>query len=121
MAKLIPTTNLFANNYGYSDVHPNEIVRIVSDKCIEIRAMDVSENINKADLKFHVGGFSAHCSNQNTQDYIYTSNTKNSVKKIRLNKVGMLSATEPNVAWKCKNGSHYVIEEEPCKFHDYNF
>tara|TARA_R110000744_G_scaffold46466_6_gene102713 strand:+ start:321 stop:686 length:366 start_codon:yes stop_codon:yes gene_type:complete len=121
MQKLAPTTELFANHHGYSDVSPYEIVRIVSDKCIEIRAMDTSENINKADLEFHVGGFSAHCSNQNSQDYIYTSNTENPVQKIRLNKVGMLSATEPNMAWKCKYGARYNIAEAPYKFHDYNF
>ena len=41
---LIPTTDRFANRCGYSDVHPYEIVRIVSDKCIEVRAMDTGEN-----------------------------------------------------------------------------
>ncbi len=118
MTNLIPTTELFANLCGYSDVYPYEIVRIVSDKCIEVRPMDVSENINKADLEFHVGGFSAHCSNQHSQDYIYTSNPENHVMKIRLNRVSQYCADK---IWKCKNGQRFSIAEAPYKFYDYNF
>ena len=109
MTNLKPTTELFANLYGYSDVHPYEIVRIVSDKCIEVRAMDVSENKTKMDGV--AGGFSGHCVNQNAQEYDYTSNPENSVTKVRLNKRG----------WQNKFGQRFRIDEEPYKFHDYNF
>lgn len=30
----------FANRLGYSDVEPFEVVRVVSDKCLEIRGME---------------------------------------------------------------------------------
>tara|TARA_R110000803_G_scaffold112151_1_gene180513 strand:+ start:1550 stop:1882 length:333 start_codon:yes stop_codon:yes gene_type:complete len=110
MTNLTPTNDLFANRYGHSDVEPYEIVRIVSEKCIEVRAMDTSDNKTKMD--FHVGGFSANCSNQNAQKYDYTSNPKNPVKKIRLNKV---------LVWKSKYGEKFSIAKNPYKFYDYNF
>tara|TARA_R100001377_G_C3181103_1_gene106695 strand:- start:847 stop:1182 length:336 start_codon:yes stop_codon:yes gene_type:complete len=111
MTTLTPTTDLFANHHGYSDVHPYEIVRIVSDKCIEIREMDTSEN--KTKMNFVAGGFSAHCSNQNAQDYDYTSNPENHVEKIRFSRVSKV--------WKCKGGGRYNIAKAPRKFYDYNF
>ena len=106
---LKPTTDRFANRCGYSDVYPYEIVRIVSDKTIEVRAMDVSENKTKMD--FDIGGFSAHCSNQSEQSYDYSSNEEAHVFRIRLGKQG----------WKCKNGNRFSIDAEPFKYHDYNF
>ena len=119
MTNLTPTTELFANHCGYSDVHPFEIVRIVSDKCIEIRAMDTSDN--KTKMHFHVGGFSANCSNQDAQDYDYTSNPENPVKKIRLNKVGTERNGIPVLVWKSKYGEKFSIAKNPYKFYDYNF
>ena len=116
---LIPTTDIFANRCGYSDVHPYEIVRIVSEKCIEVRAMDTGEN--KTELKFHVGGFSAHCSNQHAQDYDYTSNPDNAVIKIRLNRTGTHHDGTPILTWKSKHGERFAIADAPHKFHDFNF
>mgnify|MGYP003637258842 FL=1 len=116
MNNLTPTTELFANELGYSDVHPYEIVRIVSDKCIEVRAMDVGEN--KTKMAFQVGGFSAHCSNQSQQDYDYTSNPENVVIKVRLNRVSQYCADK---VWKSKHGQRYEISAAPRKFYDYNF
>ena len=81
--------------------------------------MDTGEN--KTELKFHVGGFSAHCSNQDAQEYDYASNTENPVIKIRLNKVGTKYDGTPNLRWKNKYGERFVISEAPRKFHDYNF
>ena len=34
----------YANQYGYSDIEPYEIVRVVSDKTIEIRNMNAERN-----------------------------------------------------------------------------
>ena len=110
MQNLIPTTDLFANFCGYSDVEPYEITSIVSDKCIEVRAMDTSKQ--KTKLDFHVGGFSAHCSNQGDQKYDYTSNSENSVQRIRLRKNG---------GWMNKYDQRFSIAKAPHKFYDYNF
>jgi len=105
-----PTQGCFANRCGYTDVHPFEVVRIVSDKCIEVRAMDTSDN--KTKLDFHVGGFSAHCSNQKDQSYDFTSNPDNQTIKVRLHK---------DTWWRSKHGERFYIAEAPRKFHDYNF
>tara|TARA_R110000803_G_scaffold14701_1_gene40856 strand:+ start:43 stop:372 length:330 start_codon:yes stop_codon:yes gene_type:complete len=109
MTNLKPATNLFANRAGYSDVEPFEIVKVVSEKTIDIRVMDTSENKTKMD--FHVGGFSAHCSNQSEQKYDYASNSENKTIRARLRKDGYFHS-----AW----GRHFIAET-PQKFHDYNF
>ena len=102
----------FANNHGYSDVTPYEIVREVSTKTIEIRRMD-SERDESFELKFHVGGFSANCSNQNDQRWFITSNEENAVIRIRYSKA--------NDVWQDASGSRYLLSEKPTKFYDYNF
>jgi hypothetical protein len=56
----------YANHCMYSDVDPYEIVRVISDKTIEIREMKAVRD-DSVKLEFHVGGFSAHCSNQSEQ------------------------------------------------------
>ena len=56
----------FANHIGYSDVNPFEVVKVISDKTIEIRAMD-AERDDSVKLDFIPGGFSAHCANQSEQ------------------------------------------------------
>ena len=104
------TTNSFANHHGYSDVHPYEVVRVVSGKTLEVRAMDTGEN--KTELQFVAGGFSAHCTNNYAQDYDYTSNPENHVFRIRSSKAG---------DWKDKHGRRFVISDAPSKFYDYNF
>ncbi|MDA1136421.1 MAG: hypothetical protein O2916_09290 [Proteobacteria bacterium] len=32
-------TEKFANHLGYSDINPYEVERVVSEKCVEIRAI----------------------------------------------------------------------------------
>ena len=100
----------YANRIGYSDVNPFEVVRVVSEKCLEIRAMD-AECDKSVELQFHVGGFAAHCSNQHDQKWFIKSNPENSVVRIRLGKRG----------WKDKYGNDYSLNDEPIKFYDYNF
>ena len=104
------TTNTFANWHGYSDVYPYEVVRVISNKTLEVRAMETSEN--KTKLQFVAGGFSAHCTNNYAQDYDYSSNPENPVFRIRASKAG---------DWKDKHGRRFVISDVPSKFHDYNF
>ena len=99
----------FANLIGYSDVEPYEIVRRISDKTIEIREMD-AERDESVKMEFHVGGFSAHCSNQRDQKWIIKSNPSNPVTRIRLGKKG----------WTGKRG-RYALDDQPVKFYDYNF
>ena len=100
----------YANQIGYTDVNPWEVIKVVSKKTLEIRKMDC-EHINKADLTFHVGGFSAHCSNQHEQVWAMKSNPDALVWRIRLHKDGK---------WYHHN-IKFELAEKPRKFYDFNF
>ena len=97
----------YANRYGWSDVDPFEIVRWVSDKTIEVRAMDA---IRDPDWKpEHVpGGFAGVCVNQNEQKWNITSNPSYGTLRLRLGKKG----------W---HGGSFRLSDFPRKFYDYNF
>jgi hypothetical protein len=110
MNELTPTTDRFANQAGYSDVTPFEIIRVVSSKTIEIREM-TAESDQSAVLDFHLGGFSAHCSNQNQQKWSITSNAAAPVIRARLRGDGFFHSGR---------GRHF-ISDSACRFYDYNF
>ena len=99
-----------ANEIGYSDVYPYEIVRRVSDKTIEIRAMDAALD-PEWKPEFIPGGFCAHCVNQHSQRWVYSSNPNNPLRRIRLTKRG----------WRGVGGAKFRLGSAPRKFHDYNF
>ncbi len=100
----------FANMIGYSDVTPYEVVRIVSDKTIEIREMKATL-IEGWKPDMIAGGFSAHCANNGTQEYTYESDPEAQVIRARLNKNGK---------WKSVYGEHRIADK-PKRFYDYNF
>jgi len=117
-------TEKFANYLGYTDINPYEVVRVVSDKCVEIRAMD-AEDI-KWDKKIVQGGFSHRVLNQDDQQWDITSNEANPIVRIRLNKSGQKYDRETKsfidaYDWKDKDGSRYSLSNKPIKFYDYNF
>jgi hypothetical protein len=103
--------NKFANHYGYSDVNPFEVVKVVSDKTIEVREMDAEKDPSWVP-DWHVGGFAGHCSNQQEQKWFITSNGSNPVVRIRLSKSGV---------WKDKHGRKFGLSDQPTRFYDYNF
>ena len=98
-----------ANNLGWTDVNPFEIVRVVSAKTIEVRMMDSKELDWERD--FHEGGFLGNTSNQNDQKWEITSNPSNPIIKARLIK---------DVHFYSDHGIH-SLSNEPRKFYDYNF
>ena len=100
----------FANHIGYSDITPYEVVRVVSDKTLEIREMDAQRD-ESVKLDWVVGGFSGICLNQRDQNWVITSNEQNRVTRIRLGKKG----------WKDAHGRRFELSAEPVKFYDYNF
>ena len=102
----------FANHIGYSDVNPFEIVRRVSDRTIEIRAMNAERANPKEDMGFIPGGFVGHFADQHKQQWTITSNPEARVTRIRLQKDGK---------WRCKHGERFILAAQPRKFHDYNF
>ena len=99
-----------ANCSGWSDMSPYEIVRVISEKTIEIRAMR-SEKDPNFKPEFVSGGFAGHCTNQNEQKWTYTSVEENDVIKARLRKDGYFYS---------RFGRH-ILDNEPVKFYDYNF
>ena len=103
------TRKHYINQIVGSDVLPLEIIRWVSDKTVDARGMESSEN--KTKLHFASGGFAGHCTNQDEQRYDYASDPSRPVIRVRLNKTG----------WRDKHNNLYVLEENPRKFHDFNF
>lgn len=100
----------YANHIGYSDIYPFEIVRRVSDKTVEIRAMH-AERDPEWKPEFVSGGFCGTVVNQNQQRWIITRNEQATPFRIRLGKKG----------WKDSGGARYQISDKPVMFHDYNF
>lgn len=103
------TAPKFLNNHGYSDIHPYEVVRVVSEKCVEIREMDAELS---ADWKpnFIPGGFAGHVTNNAEQVWTFKSNPERPIIRARLGKRG----------WKSHLGFHRP-SDQPRRFHDYNF
>ncbi len=107
---LTPEVGMGAARYGWSDVHPFEVVRVVSDKCIEIRAMHAEGGLKKG-AEFMPGGFVGHYPNQERdQEWTLTSNPEATVVRIRLNNRGR---------WMHKTERFSV--GTAVKFRDYNF
>ena len=103
----------YANYAMYTDVQPYEIVRVVSDKCLEVRHMDAKQLHTPEDLGWISGGFAGHATkNREGQKWEITSNLNNRVFKIRRQKNG---------TWKKAGGGRFYLSTEPHKFHDYNF
>ena len=100
----------FANHYGYSDANPFEIVRHISDKTIEIRAMnaEISKDWKR---EFVPGGFCGTVVNQNSQKWVITSDESAEVFRIRRGKYG----------WKDAHGNRYQLSDKPVKYFDFNF
>jgi hypothetical protein len=104
------TATKFFAKVGYSDLVAFEVVRIVSDKCVEIREMTAVEGSWKPE--YEVGGFNAICANQHDQNWEISSNEANPVIKVRLQKTGK---------WQDASGNRYKPTATPVQFRDYNF
>lgn len=105
-----PKNYKYANRYGWSDVYPFEIVKVISEQTIEVRPLEAKLDPNWKP-EFVPGGFAGHCTNQSSQKWIYTSVPEAEVTRLRRHKDGL---------WYYK-GSRFRLEKEPCKFYDYNF
>ena len=103
----------YCNLHGYSDVDPYEIIKITpSGKTMHVRAMSAERH---PDWKpeFVSGGFTAHCTNNNSQRkaWIIKSDPEGQVMTVRLQKDG---------SWKSAMGRH-ALSTEAAKKYDYNF
>jgi hypothetical protein len=100
----------YANQQGYSDVNPYEIVRWVSDKTIEVRAMRAEVDPDwKPEVQ--VGGFSRHVANQHDQRWFITSDPEAPIIRARKRIDGYFHSA---------HGRHKV-NDRAVKFYDYNF
>jgi hypothetical protein len=101
----------YAMHIAYSDINPYEVIRVVSEKCIEIRAMK-AEKAPSYKPEFVAGGFSAVCINQGEQEWIIEPDESAPIIRIRANK---------KLGWADKHGQKFVLRDKPVKYYDYNF
>lgn len=100
----------YASHFMYSDVKAYEIVKVISDKTIEVRPMAVKHDISH--LEQVAGGFSGHVVDQRNQKVTYSSDPEAATIRIRKKK--------NSDSWTHK-GNRFELQEKPYAFHDYNF
>lgn len=102
----------YANQSGHTDVTPYEVVRVVSDICVEVRAMKTVQTKFPQDVR--VGGFSAHTvDNRSGQEYDYFPNEEAKPFRIRWSRA--------NRQWQLGKYMRFSMADKPYKFYDYNF
>lgn len=99
----------YANYYGFSDVTPFEIVRVVSGKTLEIRQMKAERG--QWSPEWVIGGFVGRIVNQRDQQWTIAPDETAPVERIRRNKKG---------EWRNARGIFH-LDSAPVKFYDYNF
>lgn len=104
-----PTQYKFANQYGYTDMHPYEIIRHVNDKTLDVREMRSTPL--PWERHWVSGGFAGHLTNQQDQQWEITSNFAAPIVRIRLGKRGW---------WNPHYGA-FALAHTPVRFRDYNF
>lgn len=100
----------YANHYSWTDINPYEVVKVISEKTIEIREMD-AEKDDSVKMEFVQGGFSFICTNDRDQKWHIKPNQNNRVIRIRFGKKG----------WKSSDGKRFKLSDQPIKYYDYNF
>ena len=105
------TAKLYANELGWTDVEPHEVVEVRTANKMLIRRMAAKLDPDwKRD--FHPGGFFGHTANDHEQRWFITPDPEAPVFAIRLRKNGK---------WFDKWGNHYAVGDTPRKFRDHNF
>lgn len=100
----------YANHHSWTDVTPYQVVRVISDKTIEIREMK-AERDESVNLEWVAGGFAGHCVNQRDQKWIITPDPTAPVIRARRRVDGYYHSAY---------GKH-MLNARPLKFYDYNF
>lgn len=101
----------FCNMYMWSDVHPFEVVKIVSDRTVEVRGMNHEQTVFPKDV--HIGGFLAHTADNHRQAYEYESDESKPTIRVRWSKAMK--------RWQSAGGNRFIMEDRPIYFYDYNF
>lgn len=100
----------YANQMGWSDVEPYEVVEVRTPNKVMIRRME--SEMTKAPKLIGTGGFAAHFDNH-TQEWEITSNESYPVVAIRWSKA--------KKHWYDKYGQRYRMSDTAVKFYDNNF
>ena len=100
----------YANQIGYSDIHPYEVIEQRTERKLIIRAMETLEL--EWEKEVYAGGFSAHFENQSEQKWDIKPDQEGHVVSIRQHKDGH---------WYDTSGARYRLSDKPRKFYDYNF
>ena len=103
----------YANHQGWSDVNPFEIIRVISEKTIEIREMKSTLD-EYWKPKFVLGGFGGHCVNAREQKWNIFSDESQPIFRIR-------SSSKRGYPWRDRHGLQYSLSNKPRKYYDYNF
>lgn len=111
--ELKPKVGLYANQLGYSDVYPFEIISVnPSGKSIKVREVEAEKDPTWKP-EWIAGGFSGHVLNNNSQRWLYRNIPDGEeAQELTLRKTGK--------GWSYK-GRTFVISETPKRFYDYNF
>jgi hypothetical protein len=107
------TTAQYANQIGYTDIRAHEVVRTVSDTCLEVRRMKA---IGEHQFEFSAGGYGGVITNINDQFWKFESDPTEPIIRIRLSK-----AKRTNGQWRDSQGREYRLTPHPVEFYDYNF
>jgi|GEM_PF-1004688 len=104
-----PVVGQFANERGYSDVTPWEIVAVSkSGKSITVRSMNYEMDESGPKPEIIPGGFAGHCTNQHAVEWICTPNPEGYTRTIRLSGRG----------W---DKGRFHVSDHPERFYDFNF
>ena len=103
-------TDRFAIHYGYSDINPFEILRVISKQTIEIREMNATLS-NHWEPIFEASGY---CVNAKDQEWNIEPNPTGEIFRIR-------RSSKRGRPWRDKYGLQYSLSHKPRKYYDYNF
>ena len=102
----------YANRICYSDVHPFEVIKEITQNKYLIREMNYElKNVKELRDSFVPGGFFGN-TNNSLQKWDIKENENGITIHIRRHKDGY---------WYDSNGFKYYINNEPVQFHDFNF
>lgn len=101
----------YANMSLWTDVEPYEVVKVVSEKCVEVRKMKAE--MIQAPKDFHSGGFVGHFADNRDQKYTYSSDEDAPIVRIRW--------SQAKLTWRSASGNRFSMSDEPYKLYDFNF
>ena len=96
----------YVSLFLYTDVHAYEVVKVISDKCVEIRRLKAT--CTQQPKEFYPGGFSGHYADNHNQVWSFEQDQTAGIVKLRLGKKG----------WGL---GKYRMMDQPYEHYDYNF